>query len=71
MDERTRPPLARLPRAAARSGLGVACFEAQADGVPCSDLGTRCGDCDRSQSRRESLTTPPTAPGSLRTDDHA
>jgi hypothetical protein len=54
-----------------RSGLGTACCEAQADGVPCGDVGTRCGDCDRAQARRETMTLPLTAQGVPRTDDHA
>lgn len=29
------------------SGLGVACWEAQADGVPCGRLVSSCADCDR------------------------
>lgn len=29
------------------SGLGVPCCEAQADGVPCTELGIPCADCER------------------------
>ncbi len=29
------------------SGLGVLCREAQADGVPCAQLGIACADCPR------------------------
>lgn len=65
MDERKRPPQAHTPRAKPRSGLGVACREAQADGVPCSDLGAQCGECDRALARREQDRPASTAqPGS-------
>jgi hypothetical protein len=30
---------------AAKSGLGTRCAEAQADGVPCPDLGVDCETC--------------------------
>ena len=29
------------------SGLGVLCFEAQADGVPCTNPSTACMECAR------------------------
>jgi hypothetical protein len=29
------------------SGLGAPCWEAQADGVPCDELGVDCSDCER------------------------
>ncbi len=31
----------------ADSGLGAACAEAQADGVPCGDLDRECVNCER------------------------
>lgn len=31
----------------AESGLGVACAEAQADGVPCATPDGDCGSCER------------------------
>ncbi len=39
------------------AGLGVPCCEAQADGVPCSELGIPCEICGRVTHR-----APPTAP---------
>lgn len=29
-----------------RSGLGVPCAQAQADGVPCFELGRECAECE-------------------------
>jgi hypothetical protein len=71
MDERTRPPLTRPSRGTARSGLGVACYEAQADGVPCSDVGAQCGECDRAQTRRQGQDqpAPPASPAQPANDD--
>jgi hypothetical protein len=40
----SRLPFAGLP---AVSGLGVACREAQADGVPCDHVAANCTDCAR------------------------
>ncbi len=59
------PPAAVTPR----GGLGTACFEAQADGVPCSDVGARCGDCDRARSQRQARQ--PLAPPGKPANDHA
>ncbi len=33
-------------------GLGVLCPEAQADGVPCEEVGGDCEDCDRADPER-------------------
>ena len=32
-----------------KSGLGVPCREAQADGVPCGELGVLCSECERAR----------------------
>lgn len=32
------------------SGLGVPCGEAQADGVPCGELGVLCSECERARA---------------------
>jgi hypothetical protein len=45
------------PDVVLESGLGVLCCEAQADGVPCGELGVRCDDCVRAGPRRR--TRPP------------
>ena len=34
----------------AASGLGVACAEAQADGVPCTAPDCDCGSCERARA---------------------
>lgn len=46
-DPRRRPEGWRA-HGAPRSGLGVPCPQAQADGVPCLEL-MRCADCDWSR----------------------
>lgn len=33
-------------------GFGVPCWEAQADGFPCYEVGARCGLCGRVRSPR-------------------
>jgi hypothetical protein len=35
--------------------LGVCCTEAQADGVPCTELGNDCLECERAESVRKLL----------------
>jgi hypothetical protein len=35
--------------------LGVCCAEAQADGVPCWELGRDCLECDRAEPVRQLL----------------
>ena len=35
--------------------LGVCCTEAQADGVPCSELGRDCLECEHGESLRKLL----------------
>lgn len=35
--------------------LGVCCAEAQADGVPCSEPGARCLECERAETVRRLL----------------
>lgn len=35
--------------------LGVCCPEAQADGVPCHELGRSCLECDRAEPVRKLL----------------
>ncbi len=60
MDHGERPPrgwLALVPP----SGLGTRCWEAQPDGVPCSDLGADCRDCDRARVERARRPPPPDA----------
>jgi hypothetical protein len=34
-------------------GLGVLCPEAQADGVPCSELGRDCRICEKAEPRSD------------------
>jgi len=33
------------------NGLGAACAEAQADGVPCGDVQKSCSECARNEQR--------------------
>lgn len=40
----------KQPLAVPHSGLGVACSEAQADGVPCPEAGCDCKDCERARA---------------------
>jgi hypothetical protein len=35
--------------------LGVCCAEAQADGIPCWEIGADCQECDRAQPVRQLL----------------
>ena len=35
--------------------LGVCCTEAQADGVPCTELGGECLECERAEPVRKLL----------------
>jgi hypothetical protein len=35
--------------------LGVCCSEAQADGVPCFELGKECLECDRADPVKQAL----------------
>lgn len=37
------------------SGLGVLCAEAQADGVPCPELGMDCATCEHARLPRQEL----------------
>jgi hypothetical protein len=53
--DRSRPSQQRVARPA--DGLGVLCCEAQADGVPCAELGRDCADCERGARHRP--TRPP------------
>jgi len=43
-----------------RPGTGALCPEAQADGVPCEELGRECEECDR---RDEEVSRLDGAPG--------
>jgi len=47
MNRRMRDLRSGVLERRAASGLGVACAEAQADGVPCSTPDCDCGDCER------------------------
>jgi hypothetical protein len=53
--DRSSPRVRRVATPA--TGLGVPCCEAQADGVPCAELGRPCADCERGAQRRP--TRPP------------
>ncbi len=44
----------------ADSGLGVACAEAQADGVPCSAPDRECTSCERGAATVVARSVPPT-----------
>jgi len=57
MEQPDRPHHAKSPVATPVTGLGVLCCEAQADGVPCAELGRDCADCERGAKRRP--TRPP------------
>ena len=57
MDQPDRSRSAPQRVASPATGLGVPCCEAQADGVPCPELGTHCADCERAQQHRP--TRPP------------
>jgi hypothetical protein len=45
------------------NGLGVCCAKAQADGVPCFELGVECGECELG---RELDARAPAAPTPVR-----
>ncbi len=47
MSRRTRNPRQGILQRCADSGLGVACAEAQADGVPCPAPESDCASCER------------------------
>lgn len=47
MDRQNRRESARALAETIKSGLGVPCGEAQADGVPCGELGVLCSECER------------------------
>ncbi len=49
MDDTPRPRRQQLMWEGLKSGLGTPCWEAQADGVPCIELGIDCATCDRGQ----------------------
>jgi hypothetical protein len=53
--DRLHPAMHRVAEPA--TGLGVLCCEAQADGVPCGEVGSQCEGCERAAQRR--LTRPP------------
>jgi len=40
-------PTRRVDRTAEWAGTGALCAEAQADGVPCTDVGRSCETCER------------------------
>ena len=42
--------------------LSACCPEAQADGVPCTELGRSCDECERAVSRRDRSPHPEPAP---------
>jgi hypothetical protein len=48
----------------AESGLGTRCPEAQADGVPCAELGTDCEICGRAYPCPHAPTPDATGAGS-------
>jgi hypothetical protein len=43
-----------------KAGLGVACPHAQADGVPCTELGRECEHCEKARDELSEQETPPT-----------
>lgn len=45
--------------------LGVCCAEAQADGVPCWELGAECLECDRADPVRQLMLRLASAPVAL------
>lgn len=47
MERSRREEAERGAQDAAESGLGVPCYEAQADGVPCDQLKSDCADCEK------------------------
>ena len=47
MENPPRQGRQELERDTVRPGLGVFCIEAQADGVPCYELGIECETCER------------------------
>ena len=46
-----KPSPGRKSPAVQESGLGVLCPDAQADGVPCQELGKDCEQCERASVR--------------------
>lgn len=58
-DPVTRPAKDTSPK----SGLGVLCAEAQADGVPCLALGVECEHCGRAHRATEPCPETPDATG--------
>jgi hypothetical protein len=43
----------RMKRNRRGVGTGALCAEAQADGVPCFELGRECATCERAKETRE------------------
>jgi hypothetical protein len=46
--------------AVVEAGLGVPCAQAQADGVPCTELGIDCAECARAQASTRPAPPPAT-----------
>lgn len=47
MDDTPRPRQQQLMWEGLKAGMGTPCWEAQADGVPCIELGIDCAACER------------------------
>jgi hypothetical protein len=52
----TRPPTGQTPAGEERPGSGALCDQAQADGVPCFEIGKECETCEHAKPgwRRQS-----------------
>ncbi len=59
MSRRMRDLRSGILERRAESGLGVACAEAQADGVPCSTPDGDCGSCERGAAAVTAQPAPP------------
>ena len=59
-DDMTRPSPAEQEPDVPEAGLGVLCLDAQADGVPCPEVGRECEQCEMMLDRgwREEEGTP-------------
>ena len=48
-----KPASKKRPADQVESGPGALCAEAQADGVPCTELGRDCETCSKAQARKK------------------
>ncbi len=51
----TTPIRSSVKQPPCETGTGALCAEAQADGVPCFELGRECATCERAREDREKI----------------